>query len=324
MEKNQVYNRELKEALVNAAIGVLMDNELITKEDFVGLGIGMGYLFSTEEDQIEGLFQVSFSGKTYFFAAQKGKLMMVNISQEQYEQTVEYMKSYHPCILSEELPETELQKNRREKNNRIVGGKGIAFEDRAMTRWEDERITVRDTLSVCKRMMTCFLVTQIACDIGNGNYQEGLDYFAPKLESNGLMDCLNSKEKRIVDGTYSMQDAIDMDWAYEDFWALCWCLGFVEDISDAGNVCDCDKAIKLMQSCDSVQKLVEKSKPRSKAEILDMLDLYYRYHWAINEAKVHPETPLGDLDHSTVLERRRGLEWIVSDVEDWYDLTLPA
>lgn len=76
MEVNQAFNRELKEALVNTAIGVLMQNNLMTQEDFKGLSVSMGYLFTTEEQQVEGLFKICFSGKTHYFAAQKGKLMM--------------------------------------------------------------------------------------------------------------------------------------------------------------------------------------------------------------------------------------------------------
>ena len=115
-----------------------------------------------------------------------------------------------------------------------------------------------------------------------------------------------------------------MDWAYEAFWALCWCLGFVRDISDASKICDCQKAIALIQGCGSVQNLVKKGKLRSKEEILDMLDLYFRYNWAINDAKVNPNASIGKLNPSIVIERRRGLEWVVSEVEDWYDLTFPA
>ena len=324
MEINQMYNRELKERLVNAAIGVLVNNNLITQEDFPGLGVGMGYLFTTEEGELEGLFQISFSGKVYYFAAQKGKLMMVEISEAQYQQTIEYMKSYHPCILDEELPETPLQKQRRLKNNKTVASKNIAVADRLMTHWEDEQVTVKDVETICKRAIACFFVTQIACDIANNNYKEGLDYFKPMIEKFGLMEQLNSKERRIVDGTYSTQDAIDMDWAYEDLWSLCWSLGFVKDITDASDVCDCQMLIDLIMGCNKVDDLVKKSKLRSKEEILDALDLHMRYNWAINDAKVNQASSIGNLNPSTVIERRRGLEWLVTDVDDWYDLTLPA
>ena len=324
MEINQVYNRELKEYFVNTAIGVLMQNNLITNEELRGLSITMGYLFSTEERQIEGLFNISCAGKDFYFAAQKGKLMMVNINQEMFEQTIEHMKEYHPCILSEELPETPVQKKRREKNNKLVAKKKIAVAEKLMTYWNDDQVELKSVEAICKRAIACFLVIQIACDIANNNYEEGLNYFKPMIEQFGVMDQLNEKERRIIDGSYSMQDAIDMDWAYEAYWALCWCLGLVRDISDGSDVCDCQKAIGIVMSCKSVADLVKKSKLRKKEEILDMLDLYLRYNWAINDAKVNPQASIGKLNPSTVIERRRGLEWVVSDVEDWYEISMRA
>ena len=57
---------------------------------------------------------------------------------------------------------------------------------------------------------------------------------------------------------------------------------------------------------------------------MDMLDLYLRYNWAINDAKVNPQASIGKLNPSTVIERRRGLEWVVSDVEDWYEISMRA
>ena len=324
METNQIYNRELKENLVNAAVGVLMNNELITQDDFASLGVSMGYLFTKDDGQIEGLFQISFSGKAYYFAAQNGNLMMVNINDAMFEQTVNYMKSNHPCLLNEELPETKVQKKRREKNNKIASKKKISTADMLMTRWDDDNVVLKDKETICKRALASFFVIQIACDIGKGNYEEGLDYFKPMLENFGLMDQLNSKEQRIIDGTYSQQDAIDMDWAYEAYWALCWALGLVKDISDAGSVCDCDKAIKFAMNCNSIEEFAKKCKLRDKEDILDMLDLYFRYNWAVNDAKVNPNASIGDLHPSIVIERRRGLEWIITDVEDWYDLSMQA
>ena len=193
-----------------------------------------------------------------------------------------------------------------------------------MTHWEDSMIILKDKETICKRAIACFFVTQIACDIGKGNYEEGLNYFKPMIERFGVMDQLNSIEKCIIDGTYSEQDAIDMDWAYESYWALCWCLGLVKDIRDASGVCDCQKAISFIMNCKTTEEFIKKCKMRGKEEILDMLDLYFRYHWAINEVKVHTETSIGNLNPSTVIERRRGLEWLVTDVDDWYDIDMQA
>ena len=69
MEINQIHNRELKENLANAALGVLMQNNLVTQEELSGLGYSVGYLFSLDNGQIEGLFQITVSGKAFPFAA---------------------------------------------------------------------------------------------------------------------------------------------------------------------------------------------------------------------------------------------------------------
>ncbi len=325
MEQNQIHNGPLKERIFNTAISILLEQKLITPEDFGSLGATAGYMFTTEEGQLEALVRLDFSGdRTYYFAAQNAKFMMVNINAEMFEQTVNYMKNNHPCLLSNELPETALQKARREKNNQRLADLGIAVPTRLMTRWEDSAVSLRNVDNICRRALTSFFVIQIACDIGNGNYEEGRDYFVPLLEKFGLMSCLNSKERLIVDGTYSMQDAIDLDWAYEAYWSLLWCLGLIDDVSDAVNVCDCQKAIDLVSGLGSVDDLVWKCRMRSIEEILDMLDLYYRYNWAVNDAKVHPESMTGSLNPSIVIERRRGLEWVVSGIDDWYDISMPA
>jgi len=55
---------------------------------------------------------------------------------------------------------------------------------------------------------------------------------------------------------------------------------------------------------------------------LDMLDLYYRYHWACVEKRVQPNTNIGPLNPDVVVERRKGLEWVISDIEEWDEISL--
>ena len=43
-----------------------------------------------------------------------------------------------------------------------------------------------------------------------------------------------------------------------------------------------------------------------------------------NGNEFNPESSIGNLNPSIVIERRRGLEWIVTDVEDWYDIDMQA
>ena len=324
MEVNQIQNSRLKENLANAAINILVQNNLVTQDDFKGLGVDIGYLFTKENGELESLFKLMFTSKTFFFALQEGKLMFLEIDDQMYDRTVENMKSMHPCLLSDELPETEVQKNRRIKNNDYMKSMSVAFPEKMMTRWDDEHASLKDKTVICSRALAAFFAIQIACDIGQGHYDESIEFFEPLIEEMGLKEFMNSKENRILDGTYDMQDAIDMDWAYEAFWSLCWCLGLVDDIKDASDVCDCEAAIGFVKGCKTIGEFADKCTLRDKSEILDMLDLYFRYNWAVNEAQVNPDTPIGDLNPSIVIERRRGLEWVVSDEMDWYEMDMPA
>lgn len=320
MEQNQIHNQQVKNAIVNAAVGGLLDNELIEQEELSSLGVHFAYLFSREDGKIESLLRVEVPEKVFYFAVQDDQLKFLDLDDDRYSEVMEYMRNEHPCLQNDELPETALQKERREKNNRYLKEHGITATDRLMTRWEDEATELRDEEEIRRRAFVMFPVIQIACDIGQDKYDESIEVFKPMLERMGAMEELNSVERRIVDGTYTRQDAIDMDWAYESYWALCWCLGLVEDLKDAGDTCDCDRAIEIARNGE----LKEQGALRDKAEILDMLDLYFRYTWAIYEARANEDAQIGDLMPSCVIERRRALEWVVSNVEDWYDLSLQA
>lgn len=106
--------------------------------------------------------------------------------------------------------------------------------------------------------------------------------------------------------------------------AICWILGLVDDISDGGMTCDCDSAIRFVLSTSSFEDFKSKCKLRSKEEILDMEDLYFRYEWAINENKINLNASIGNLNSSNVRERYRGLKWALSNEDDWYNLSLGA
>ena len=53
-----------------------------------------------------------------------------------------------------------------------------------------------------------------------------------------------------------------------------------------------------------------------------MLDLHYRYHWATEEKRLRPETEIKDLNPDVLMERRRGLEWLISEEFDWFDISM--
>lgn len=175
---------------------------------------------------------------------------------------------------------------------------------------------------ICKRAIAALLSTQIACDISEQRY-DGVKFFIDHMKKFGVFDTLNEKEKHLVNGMFDQRDLVDVVWEYECFWALAWALGLVEDISDASQICDCEKAVHLVADCDSYETFRQNCKPRDIEEILDMLDLYYRYHWAcVQNMHIDKNLPIGDLNMEVVFERRRGLEWLISQENDWHEIAL--
>lgn len=177
---------------------------------------------------------------------------------------------------------------------------------------------------ICKRAIASLISIQLACDINQGNnYEEAREFFKPLLEKYNVENCLISKEAKLFDGSYEKQDVFDVAWTYESYWAIVWALGLIDDdISVPNKICDCNKAIKLVSETESYEDFKSKCKLRDVDEILDLLDLHYRYHWACVEKRIDPSTNIADLDPEVVYERRRGLEWLFSEEDDWFDISL--
>ncbi|MCR5835743.1 MAG: DUF4272 domain-containing protein [Lachnospiraceae bacterium] len=212
---------------------------------------------------------------------------------------------------------------RRKKNNDFILQQSIAcYEDLPLTESSAE-VTLKSVETIAKRAIGALLVIQVIYDIQAGDFEGSVEFFRGKLKQFDIGDeLLNSKELRILNGTYTQQDLFDMDWAYEAVWSLYYALGLVDDIRDGGETCDCELAISLVSKKSSFDEFVSQCKLRDIEEILDMLDLYYRYDWAVTENRIRPNTNIGNLVPSNVVERRRGLEWLISEEDDWYDLSL--
>ncbi len=213
-------------------------------------------------------------------------------------------------------------KERRAENNEKIKSMGIfCFEDLPV-RESSEEVKLKSFDEICKRAIASLIVIQIAYDTNRGEFEEGKHFFAPMLEKYGVADELISKEQELFNGNYNKQLVLDVAWTYECYWSLVWALGLVDDITDASDVCDSRKAIELVAQCENYEDFKSKCKLRNIEEILDMIDLYYRYHWATVEKMLYPEKDIGNLDVEVVPERRRGLEWLISDEDDWFEIDL--
>lgn len=325
MEFNQIHNANLKERISSLAVKLLLDNKIITEEERAHIKATYGYVFTKADGMVEALLYLTTENQNkYYFAVQKEKLLRININEDLFNQTVMNMRNLHECLKSNEIEETSIQKGRRQVNNDILIQKNISLNPNLACLYKDEQVKIKSLDEICRRAIASLIVIQVACDINAGKYEESKEFFIPLLKRYDVSECLNSKEKRIMDGTYSKQDVVDIDWAYEAYWALVWFLGLTDEMADASKLCDCSKAMDFVISSKAFEDFKSKCNPRSVKELLDMEDLYYRYNWAINEKRVNPNANIGNINPSNVIERRRALEWLLSNKEDWYEISLNA
>lgn len=211
---------------------------------------------------------------------------------------------------------------RKERTEKLLAEKGIGINPNLPLTEPVSEIQLKSLDDICKRAVAALLSTQIAVELSEQHTDDAAS-FVNLMKHFGVADSLNNKEKKLVSGNASQQELTDIVWEYECYWSLVWALGLIEDISDASNICDCLTAIRLVSKCSDLEDFKSKCKIRSKDEIMAMLDLYYRYHWAVVQHE-HSDSscPVGDLNGDVVFERRRGLEWLVCDTEDWYDISL--
>ena len=212
---------------------------------------------------------------------------------------------------------------RRFSSNEKIKSMGIAcYEQLPMTESAEE-VSLKTTEEICRRAAASMISIQLACDISAGeSYEESLDFFEPLLARFDVGNDLNETEKSLFDKTYTMEDAMLITWTYECCWVLLWALGLIDDMGFPSDTCDCMKAVNIISQCNDLNELMEKCSPRDIEEILDELDLHYRYHWACVHKQIKPETEIGELYHDVVTERRRGLEWLISDEDDWFEISL--
>ncbi len=214
---------------------------------------------------------------------------------------------------------------RRKRNNEYIKGMGIACLDSLPTIESSSDVKLKDLDTICKRAVASLLSIQLACDIEEEkNYDESKTLFSGLLKEYKVEKELLDKEKKLFDNKYNRQDVRDIAWTYETYWAIVWALGLIDDseIKIPNDICNCKKAITLVGDCKTYEEFKSKTKIRDIEEILDMLDLYYRYHWACVEKRVRPETNIGILNPEVVWERRKGLEWLVSSITDWNYISL--
>ena len=115
-------------------------------------------------------------------------------------------------------------------------------------------------------------------------------------------------------------DRVEFSWAFEAALPIAWALGRIPQLDRPERLVDPATLIDLIERDDG-QAFVSGARMRPLAEILDAADLIYRYHWAVREAGLSKRPAPARLDGEVVMERHRGLNWLIGYQAEWDEVT---
>lgn len=120
------------------------------------------------------------------------------------------------------------------------------------------------------------------------------------------------------------QTIVNHGWRYEAAATLMWVLGLQGELLFPSAMVDAGPAVQQLSDLGG-RRLVAEAALRPAGEILDQLDLTYRLHWALTEARLGRRNTYEGVEPGVVKERHHVLNWLVRfDDADWDQVTTPT
>lgn len=108
------------------------------------------------------------------------------------------------------------------------------------------------------------------------------------------------------------QDVIKFSQRFESAWTLAWVLGLTTSLRPASDFCDADL---LASWASDPAQFTKRIRLQPIDAILDMTDLTYRLHWAVNDAELYGTRVPSNLIPPVVYERHYALNWVIGPQE---------
>lgn len=179
---------------------------------------------------------------------------------------------------------------------------------------------------ICKRFIASLFSSLLACD-----YMQDRDFYKTDgkkiteqaIEEFGLKNYLFPDEKKVL-GECDDRVAVNVSWTVECSYSLAWALGLIstEEMETPCNHPDSHDLFKFVQPFHDFEDFKASCNLRQPSEIMDMLDLYYNYHWACVDNRINSNTNCGELNEEVVMERRKALEWLICNDKNWDSISL--
>ena len=200
---------------------------------------------------------------------------------------------------------------------------GIDYIENLPVTYEANEVKIKSIEDIAKRYIANIISIQVAYDLlNNADVDCSLNFFNDLLNMYESRDALNELERKVLRKELGKKELVNLTWQYESLNVLSWVLGLKKDLNFPNEVCDASYLVEVIATSKNLSEFIVKCNIIDVETILDELDLEYRYHWAIVDKRINPSTNAVGLDEEIVVERRRALEWLFEDIDDWNKISL--
>jgi hypothetical protein len=207
---------------------------------------------------------------------------------------------------------------RKERTEKILKKEGIKINFNLPNIESEEETTLRNPKEIATRLSILAIINMVA--FSNIEAEVAIEY----LKKYNLWESITDDEKSFLDNP-TVEKKNQESWKCECIWALMWSLNAVDDLGFPNELCDLNnipfEKYPIGQDKDPNVFINSISKSRTKSEILDANDLYYRFNWACVDSRLNG-LEMTKLNSGVVYERQYALNWLINYMDqDWDDIS---
>ena len=215
----------------------------------------------------------------------------------------------------EQVEITEDQKIRKARSEKMLEQYQVKI-NRNLPHIESEQETRIRTAKEIAQRVTVLAITNLVA-FNSIEASEATDY----LKKYDIWDYVTPGEKDFFDNPTAERKNHET-WKCEDIWVLLWALKKVENLGWPNELCNLSNIppdnYPVAQDKDPRQFIGSITDVRSKDEILDAADLYYRLDWACVDARINSKE-IKEVHPSVVYERHYALNWLINYMDQEWD-----
>ncbi|WP_127127009.1 DUF4272 domain-containing protein [Pseudoflavitalea rhizosphaerae] len=213
---------------------------------------------------------------------------------------------------------TEDQLARKSRSEQLIGSWKIKVNSHLPVIDPEETVTIRRPEEIAQRVAVLAVVNLVA--FSHIPPEEARDY----LQQNNLWDFVSPAEKDFLNEPTDEKKSRE-SWKCECIYTLLWALNKTETLPSPAQLCDLGnippEKYPVGKDKSPEDFIRSATVVRSKTEILDASDLYYRLDWACVDARINGKQ-ITEAHPGVVYERHYALNWLMNyGNQEWDDVS---